>query len=170
MVYLVEVSAQVSVVGGGIAPESGSLTEYGMTATDHITLEETSQPFYQDTYEGTKIVLETGTFANLSVASEAGEITDVRMVARGAGYSKLPIVTGITTANGSGAKLLASSNSGIGGIGSFEFTNSGFNYNSAPTLIPFRHAILKDISGTFVAGASLHLIVELSLHLIVIDN
>ena len=147
--------AQVSVVGGGIAPESGSLTEYGMTATDHITLEETSQPFYQDTYEGTKIVLETGTFANLSVASESNEITDVRMVARGAGYSKLPIVTGITTANGSGAKLLASSNSGIGGIGSFEFTNSGFNYNSPPTLIPFRHAILKDISGTFVAGASL---------------
>ena len=151
----VSAAAAVSVVGGGIAPESGSLTAYGMTATDHITLEETSQPFYKDTYEGTKIVLETGTFANLSVASEAGEITDVRMVARGAGYSKLPIITGITTANGSGAKLIAASNSGIGGIGSFEFTNSGFNYNSPPTLIPFRHAILKDISGTFVAGASL---------------
>ena len=151
----VSAAAAVSVVGGGIAPESGSLTAYGMTATDHITLEETSQPFYKDTYEGTKIVLETGTFADLSVASEAGEITDVRMVARGAGYSKLPIITGITTANGSGAKLIAASNSGIGGIGSFEFTNSGFNYNSPPTLIPFRHAILKDISGTFVAGASL---------------
>ena len=151
----VSAAAAISVVGGGIAPESGSLTEYGMTATDHITLEETSQPFYKDTYEGTKIVLETGTFSDLSVASEAGEITDVRMVARGAGYSKLPIITGITTANGSGAKLIAASNSGIGGIGSFEFTNSGFNYNSPPTLIPFRHAILKDISGTFVAGASL---------------
>jgi len=151
----VSAAAAVSVVGGGIAPESGSLAAYGMTATDHITLEETSQPFYKDTYEGTKIVLETGTFADLSVASEAGEITDVRMVARGAGYSKLPIITGITTANGSGAKLIAASNSGIGGIGSFEFTNSGFNYNSPPTLIPFRHAILKDISGTFVAGASL---------------
>ena len=151
----VSAAAAVSVVGGGIAPESGSLAAYGMAATDHITLEETSQPFYKDTYEGTKIVLETGTFADLSVASEAGEITDVRMVARGAGYSKLPIITGITTANGSGAKLIAASNSGIGGIGSFEFTNSGFNYNSPPTLIPFRHAILKDISGTFVAGASL---------------
>ena len=60
MVYLN--CSPISVVGGGIAPESGSLTEYGMTATDHITLEETSQPFYKDTYEGTKIVLETGTF------------------------------------------------------------------------------------------------------------
>ena len=147
--------AQVSVVGGGIQPESGSLSEYGMTATDHITLEETSQSFYQDPYEGTKIVLETGTFANLSVASEAGEITDVRMVSKGNGYAKLPTVTSITTTGGSSAKLLTASNSGVGGVGSFEFTNQGFNYNSAPSLIPFRHAILKDISGTFVSGASL---------------
>ena len=151
----VSAAAAVAVVGGGITPESGSLTAYGMSATDHITLEETSQPFYQDTYEGVKIVLETGTFANLGVGTEAGEITDVRIVARGAGYSKLPVVTGITTANGSGAKLLAASNSGIGGVDSFEFTNFGFNYNSAPTIIPFRHAILKDISGTFTAGTDL---------------
>ena len=53
--------AQVSVVGGAIAPEAGDIAAYGMSATDHITLEETSQSFYQDTYEGTKIVLETGT-------------------------------------------------------------------------------------------------------------
>jgi len=151
----VSAAAAVAVVGGGIAPESGSLSAYGMSATDHITIEETSQPFYQDDYEGVKIVLETDTFANLSVASEAGEITDIRMIARGAGYSKLPVVTGITTANGSGAKLLAASNSGVGGVDSFEFTNFGFNYNSAPTIIPFRHAILKDISGTFTAGTSL---------------
>ena len=54
--------AQVSVVGGAIAPEGrryGMDVSYGMSATDHITLEETSQSFYQDTYEGTKIVLET---------------------------------------------------------------------------------------------------------------
>ena len=153
----VSAAAAVAVVGGGIAPESGSLSAYGMSATDHITIEEESQSFYQDTYEGTKIVLETGTFGNApgSNATEAGEITDVRMVARGAGYSKLPVITGITTANGSGAKLLASSNSGIGGVDSFEFTNFGFNYNSAPTIIPFRHAILKDISGTFAAGTAL---------------
>mgnify|MGYP003300066741 CR=1 FL=1 len=144
--------AAVSVVGGGITPESGSLTEYGMEEDDHITLEPTSQNFYQDTYEGTKIVLETGTFANLSVASESGEITDVRMVAKGAGYSKLPVVTGVTTANGSGAKLLAASNSGIGAINSFEFTNQGLEYSTAPSIIPFRHAIIKDITGVFAAG------------------
>jgi len=148
-------AATVAVIGGGIAPESGSITEYGMEENDHITLEETSQNFYNDTYEGIKIVLETGTFANLSVASEAGEITDVRMVARGSGYSKLPVVTGITTANGSGAKLLAASNSGVGAINSFEFTNQGVEYSTAPSIIPFRHAIIKDITGVFAAGDTL---------------
>ena len=150
-------AAQVSVVGGAIAPEAGDVAAYGMSLTDHITLEETSQSFYSDTYEGTKIVLETATHGNApgSNANEAGEITDVRMVAKGNGYAKLPTVTSITTSGGANAKLITASNSGVGGVGSFEFVNQGFSYNSAPTLIPFRHAVLKDISGTFVAGAAL---------------
>tara|TARA_B100001113_G_scaffold218092_1_gene178909 strand:- start:2308 stop:5220 length:2913 start_codon:yes stop_codon:yes gene_type:complete len=150
-------AAEVSVVGGGIAPEIGSVEEYGMEEDDHITLEETSQPFYNDNYEGVKIVLETGTFANLSVASEAGEITDVRMISRGAGYSKLPVVTGITTANGSGAKLLAASNSGIGAINSIEFINQGIEYSTAPIITPLRHAIIKDITGTFGSGDTIEI-------------
>lgn len=147
-------AAAISVVGGGIAPESGSLSAYGMTATDHITLEETSQPFYNDSYEGTKIVLETGTFGDApgSNANESGEITDVRIIGRGAGYSKLPVVSSIATANGSGAKLVAASNSGVGAIASFEFTNQGLLYSSPPAITPFRHAILKDISGNFATG------------------
>ena len=148
-------AAAVSVVGGAISPEAGDIAEYGMSATDHITLEETSQPFYNDTYEGIKIVLETGTFADLSVASEAGEITDVRMIGRGAGYSKLPVVSSITTANGSGAKVVAASNSGVGSVDSFEFINQGLLYSTAPAITPFRHAILKDITGTFTAGDNL---------------
>ena len=150
-------SAQVSVVGGAVAPEAGDVAAYGMSLTDHIILEETSQAFYSDNYEGVKIVLETATHGDApgSNASESGEITDVRMVAKGNGYAKLPTVTSITTTGGTNAKLIAASNSGVGGVGSFTFTNQGFNYNSAPTLIPFRHAVLKDISGTFVSGASL---------------
>ena len=148
-------AAEVSVVGGGIAPESGSIIEYGMEENDHITLEPTSQSFYQDSYEGIKIVLETGTFANLSVASEAGEITDVRIISRGNGYSKLPVVSSVTTTNGSGAKLLAASNSGIGAINSIEFTNLGIEYSTAPLMTPLRHAIIKDITGTFSTGDTL---------------
>ena len=150
-------ASQVSVVGGGIAPELGSVFEYDMEEDDHIVLEETSQSFYQDSYEGTKIVLETGTFANLSVASEAGEITDVRMISRGNGYSKLPVVSGVTTTNGSGAKLLAASNSGIGAINSIEFTNLGIEYSTAPLMTPLRHAIIKDITGTFSTGDTIQI-------------
>ena len=90
-----------------------------------------------------------------SNANEAGQITDVRMVAKGNGYAKLPTVTSITSTSGASAKLLTGSTSGVGGVGSFEFTNQGFNYNSAPTLTAFRHAVLKDISGTFITGSSL---------------
>ena len=150
-------AAQVSVVGGGIAPELGSVFEYDMKETDHITLEETSQSFYQDSYDGTKIVLETGTFADLSVASESGEITDIRIISRGNGYSKLPVVSSVTTTNGSGAKLLAASNSGIGAINSIELTNLGIEYSTAPLLTPLRHAIIKDITGTFSSGDTINI-------------
>ena len=191
-------AAQVSVVGGGIAPESGStapsfdttddvsqkfdntnskfdkeIGEYDMKTSDHITLEEESQIFYGDDYDGTKIVLETGTFAS---ASEASEITDVRLISGGNGYTQLPKLdktnkyttagvrddssgqvynTGIITTGGSGAKVLPISRSGLGSIGSFELTNSGINYTSAPTITPFRHAVLKDISGTIQVGDTL---------------
>ena len=63
----------------------------------------------------------------LHLVKSSGEITDVRMVGRGKTNSKLPVVTSITTATGSGAKLGGSaSNSGVGGVASFEITNSRF--------------------------------------------
>ena len=170
-------SAQVSVVGGGIEIESGSVAEYGMTAGDHITMEESSQSFYQDAYEGTKIVLETTTHGDApgSQASEATEITDVRIISGGVGYTKLPSLdktnkyntfgqidntgqvysTGVLTTNGTGAKLLPVTNTGMGGVGSFEIVNQGIEYSSAPTLNSFRHAVLKDITGTFNSNTSL---------------
>ena len=170
-------SAQVSVVGGGIEIESGSVTEYGMTTGDHITMEESSQSFYQDSYEGTKIVLETATHGDApgSQASEATEITDIRIVSGGVGYTKLPTLdktnkyntfgqidntgqvysTGVLTTNGTGAKLLPVTNTGMGGVGSFEIVNQGIEYSSAPTLNSFRHAVLKDITGTFNSNTSL---------------
>ena len=165
-------SAQVSVVGGGIQIESGSINEYGMTADDHIIMEESSQSFYQDPYEGTKIVLETQTFTDLGVASEVSEITDIRIISGGVGYTKLPILdktnkyntsgqiddtgqvysTGILTSGGSGAKLLPVTNTGMGGVNSFELTNQGIEYDTAPKLNSIRHAIIKDVTGIFAVN------------------
>ncbi len=147
----INVAADVQVVGGAIAPETGSLSAYGMVATDHITLEPESQQFYGDGYDGIKMVLEEATLPN----SEKGSITDIRLINRGGAYTKLPVISSISTTGGSGANLKAVSNSGIGSIGSIEINNIGFSYATAPTFNTQRHAVIEDISGTFVAGASM---------------
>ena len=153
----INVSAEVQVVGGAISPEAGSLSAYGMIATDHITNEPESQSFYSDFFDGDKIVLEDGTFGDApgSNANEAGSITDIRIINRGSGYTQLPKISSISTTGGSGAKLKAASTNTVGSIDSIKVSNLGFNYSSAPSLNAFRHAVIKDISGNFVAGASM---------------
>ena len=151
------ISAVVQVVGGAVAPEAGDVAAYGMSLTDHIVLEDATQIEANDTYHGTKIVLEDATFGNApgSNVNERGSITDIRLITGGFGYTKLPTITSITSGSGSGAKLLPISTSGIGAVKDVEITNTGFNYSSAPTFAAFRHAVLKDITGTFSIGDAL---------------
>ena len=151
------ISAVVQVVGGAVAPEAGDVAAYGMALTDHIVLEDATQIEANDTYHGTKIVLEDATFGNApgSNVNERGSITDIRLITGGFGYTKLPTITGITSGSGSGAKLLPISTSGIGAVKDVEITNTGFNYSSAPTFSAFRHAVLRDITGTFNIGDAL---------------
>ena len=151
------ISAVIQVVGGAVAPESGDVAAYGMALTDHIVLEDATQIESNDTYHGTKIVLEEATFGNApgSNVNERGSITDIRLITGGFGYTKLPTITSITSGSGSGAKLLPISTSGIGAVKDVEVTNTGFDYLSAPTFSAFRHAVLKDITGTFSNGDAL---------------
>lgn len=150
-------AAQISVVGGALAPETGDVNEYGMALTDHILLEDFTQSVMGDTYHGTKIVLEDATFGNApgSSVNERGSITDIRLINSGTGYKSLPFISSISTASGTGAKLLGKSTSGIGQIEGITFSNFGFNYTSAPTISPLRHVIITGITGTFSAGDSL---------------
>ena len=151
------ISAAIQVVGGAVAPETGDVAEYGMSLTDHILLEDATQIESNDTYHGTKIVLEEATFGDApgSNVNERGSITDIRLINGGFGYTKLPTITSITTSSGTGAKLLPISTSGIGSVKDVEVTNSGFDYSSIPTFSAFRHAVLKDITGTFSVGDAL---------------
>ena len=180
------ISAEVAVVGGAISAEAGDGTEYGMTVSavgsaatggeDHIVLEDATQIEQNDSYHGTKIVLEDATFNdiatnqsassgqphftaygfhNAGIANESGSITDIRLINGGFGYTKLPTITSISSSSGNGAKLLPISNAGIGSVKDVQVTNFGFNYNSAPTFNAFRHAVIKDITGTFGVGDSL---------------
>ena len=71
----------------------------------------------------------------------------------GAGYSALPVIT-VTSSGGSSAKLLATTDD-IGSVEEIKIKNAGFGYSSAPDPIFRIHLIIKDITGTFSAGASL---------------
>ena len=176
------VAAEVGVVGGGFTPEDGTVAQLKMKADDHIVLEPYTT--VTDSKSGDKIVIETGTFANLSVSSQSGEITDIRITNPGNSYSLLPKVSSITSSAGSSGKARPFSNS-IGqaqdvkiknfgldygsdfqlvtesGTGSFDIVTEDdnnikiANVNPTPELLFYRNAILKDVSGTWVADSAL---------------
>ena len=111
-------SAKVSVVNGGIAPESGTS---GASSTDHIVLEDETQR--GDPYTGNKIVQESGT------GSE--DITDIRMIDNGNAYTSLPTLT-ITSSGGSSATVRAYGPE-IGRVLSLKTIEQGFNYDASPS-------------------------------------
>ena len=100
-------------------------------------------------------LLETETFADLtpSVPAEKYSIRKVFLTNGGSGYSSLPTVT-ISSANGSGATLFASTNT-IGGVSGIKMSDVGFNYTSAPDARFRANVVVKSPSGTFVAGNTL---------------
>jgi len=100
-------SAQVSNIGGAIAPEAGDVAAYGMAVTDHITFEAATEA--TDAYTGAQIQFETDTFANLDtqgddgphddaygyytgIEAEKDEIVNIIMNSKGSGYEKIPTV------------------------------------------------------------------------------
>ena len=86
---------------------------------------------------GDDIILETQTFTDLGVPLEAGQITKVTVLDDGNGYTSLPSITIGTNENptsGSGAELIALSNSGVGSVKDVTITNYGLEYTGAPTV------------------------------------
>ena len=102
-------TAKVSVVNGGVTLESG-------TGTGQLILEDETGK--NDQYFGNKVVQEAG--------SGNEDITDIRMIEFGNGYTSLPSVT-VTSSGGSGAKLLAYG-SEIGRALTMKVIESGVNY------------------------------------------
>ena len=98
-----------------------------------------------------QIFLEPGTFSD----SVASSIRKIFLTDRGQGYQAIPTVS-VETADGSGAKILALTND-IGAIESLKINDSGFDYDSddLPDIRFRAHFILKDITGSFVAGDEL---------------
>jgi hypothetical protein len=123
----------VRVVNGGVANEDDS--------GDNVILEEETER--GDIYGGSKIVQETDT--------GTGDITDIFLSAGGNGYKELPPVS-ITSATGSGGKVLAYGNS-VGKINSLKTVEHGKGYEAspAPTLTFVQNFLCVDRTGTFLS-------------------
>ena len=133
-------SAKVSVVNGGIAPESDTP---GMDATDHIVLEDETQR--SDPYVGNKIVQESG--------SGNEDITDIRIIDGGNGYTTFPTLT-ITSSAGSSATARAYG-AEIGRVLSLKTIEQGFGHEdspSPPTLTLPIYMLVTGASGNFTVG------------------
>ena len=105
-------SAKITCVGGAIAPEAGDIAEYGMVEFDHIVFEDATEQ--TDAYTGNQIQLEEQTFTDLSqqpsngphntahgysgasIASEAGEVVNIKTFSGGSGYELVPTVVATT--------------------------------------------------------------------------
>ena len=107
--------------------------------------------------DGGQIVLETQTFTDLSVASEAGEITKINIINRGNGFVKLPLVSDSDTSTGNNASLFAASTIApmVGHVEGISITNFGLDYTTNPSFVLNRNILVKNVSGAFVAGDSL---------------
>lgn len=162
-----DVIARVSVVGGSFLLEQSTspdqfITEDGehlsTEASEFITQEETvGELDFLVLENGDTIVLEEETFNDLGVSSEIGEITKIKMVNKGNGFSKLPTVDMASGASGSGASLYAASTQApmIGAVTGISVTNFGLDYTTTPTITLNRNVLVKNTSGSFVAGDQL---------------
>jgi len=87
-------SAKITCVGGAIAPEAGDIAAYSMDTFDHIVYEDATEA--TDAYTGNQIQLETQTFTELGVASEAGQVVNIKIFSGGSGYEIVPTVVPTT--------------------------------------------------------------------------
>ncbi len=138
------VVAKVSVVNGGITPENGTS---GATSTDHIVLED--ETVRGDVYTGDKIVQESGTGTE--------DITDIRIISGGSGYTSLPSAVVSTGSGGSGAKIIPYGTE-IGRLLNTKKieTGAGYEASPSPTLNLPSTIIVKDkTAGNFTEGESI---------------
>ena len=126
--------AEVAVVNGAIAGETGS-------GYDHIVFEDATSK--NDINPGSKMVLESG----------LGDITDIRLIKGGSGYTKIPTVT-ITSDNGLSAEIYAYGRD-IGKLLGINTVEPGFKHDlspSPPTVKLPQSILILQSSGNYAVG------------------
>lgn len=162
-----DVRAKVAVVGGSFLLEPDTAPDHFITQDgdmiitedrDYLNQEETVGDLdYLVLETGEQIILEEETFNDLGASSEIGEITKVKMVNRGNGFTKLPTVTVTPSSSGTGASLFAASTVSpmVGHVEGISVTNFGLNYTNSPVFTLNRVVLVKNVSGNFTAGDEL---------------
>ena len=162
-----DVVARVAVVGGSFLLEPATspdqfITEDGdqlvTEASEYISQEETvGELDFLVLENGDTIILEEETFNDLGVSSEIGEITKIKMVNKGNGFTSLPTVEMASGATGSGASIYAASTQApmIGAVTQISVTNFGLDYTATPIVSLNRNLLVKNVTGSFVAGDEL---------------
>ena len=129
--------AEVAVVNGAIAGETSS-------GYDHIIFEDATSK--NDINPGNKIVLESG----------LGDITDIRLIKSGSGYTSLPTVT-IATDSGLSAEIYAYGTE-IGKLLGITTIESGLKHDlspSPPTVKLPQAILILGHTGNYVAGETI---------------
>ena len=139
-------SAKITNVGGAVAPESGDVAAYGMGLNDHIVYEDATEQ--DDAYTGNQIQLETQTFTDLGVASEAGEVVNITMFSGGSGYESMP--SAVPTSARIFWNTFALSTSGEFKVGETITTNTGVTGTIA--VLRVGNVSVSGASGTFAVG------------------
>tara|TARA_Y100001938_G_C8096406_1_gene438448 strand:- start:1316 stop:4777 length:3462 start_codon:yes stop_codon:yes gene_type:complete len=139
-------SAKITNVGGAVAPESGDVAAYGMNLNDHIVYEDATEQ--DDAYTGNQIQLETQTFTDLGVASEAGEVVNITMFSGGSGYESMP--SAVPTSARIFWNTFALSTSGEFKVGETITTNTGVTGTIA--VLRVGNVSVSGASGTFAIG------------------
>jgi len=160
--------ARIAVVGGGLLLEPDTAPDHIITEDgDFVITDDDIQYLQQEETvgeldhlvleNGDQIILEEETFNDLGVPAEIGEITKIDMVNVGNGYIKLPTVADASSTTGSGSSLFAASTVApmIGHVEGVAITNFGLEYTSAPGFTFNRNLLVKNVSGSFIAGDTL---------------
>ena len=139
-------SAKITCVGGAVAPESGDVAAYGMALNDHIVYEDATEQ--TDAYSGNQIQLETQTFTDLGVASEAGQVVNITMFSGGSGYESLP--SAVPTSARVYWNTFALTTTGTFSVGETVTSNTGVTAKVA--VLRVGNVSLSGASGTFSVG------------------
>ena len=107
---------------------------------------------------GDDIIIETQTFTDLGVATEAGQITKVTIIDDGNGYTALPsigVTRSVANSSATDAVLIAISNSGVGSVKDVSISNYGLEYTGDPKVTFNKKLIIANSTGNYTIGDTL---------------